>query len=666
MAYEVDYKKKSPDDEGEAKSTKDLQQTLSMVVGWVEDYLDSTRDARKLAEKCRDYYDNKQWTAEEKQTLESRGQADTVNNRIKPKVDFLLGTERQTRTDPKAFPRNYPNDEGSAAAATDALRFIKDINKLDMKKSGVFENMLIEGTGGTKTEVKINYKKEKDIIITRIHWDRMFSDPHARELDFSDALYRGEKIWMDLDDAIARFPEKEAELRQAVQNEPNSTDDTHDDKPKERWVNTERNRVCIVECWYHEGDKENDPQNYKVYHCIFTKNAFLVEPKESPYKNAHGCQEDPYDWMSAYVDRDANRYGIVAQYLGPQDEINKRRSKALHLLSTRQVRVDPAIKSHYQSLDELRKEIAKPDGVIQGAQNEIEILTTSDMAQGQFQLLMEAKQEIDSVGVNAALQGKNDANMSGRAIQAKQQGGYIELGPLFDNLRFWQHAIYTKCWNRVKQYWTKEKWVRVTDDENNVKFVGLNAPMTYGETFKQAQLQGQELPPPPPEMMDQPVVLDGQPAKTKNNVAEIDVDIIIDEIPDIVNIQQEQFAEIAKILPVLVQAKPELAQPLAEAMFESSNLRNKDKLLEKLKGGGEADPMQQQQQQMMQMQQQIQQMMVKLEMREKEADIAKTEAETAEIKAKTINTMSDADKKHFDMHVQANQSINQPTTEGMM
>jgi hypothetical protein len=50
-----------------------------MVVGWVEDYLDSTCDARKLAEKCRDYYDNKQWTSEEKQTLKKRGQADTVN-----------------------------------------------------------------------------------------------------------------------------------------------------------------------------------------------------------------------------------------------------------------------------------------------------------------------------------------------------------------------------------------------------------------------------------------------------------------------------------------------------------------------------------------------------------------------------------------------------------
>jgi hypothetical protein len=659
MAYEVDIKENSPDNKMR-KSDKDQQTLLSQLITWVEDYLDSTKDSRALSEKCRDYYDNKQWTKDERQTLKDRGQPDTVYNRIKPKVDFLLGTERQTRTDPQAFPRNFPADEESAAAATDALRFIKDKNRLDMKKSGVFENMLIEGTGGTKTEIKLNYEGEKEIVITRLHWDRIFYDPHSRELDFSDALYRGEIIWMDLEDAIARFPEKEAELREAVQNEPNSTDDTHDDKPKERWVNTKRNRVRIAECWYHEGDKENDPQNYKVYNCIFTKGAFLIEPIESPYKNSHGCQEDPYDWMSAYIDRDGNRYGIVVQYLGPQDEINKRRSKALHLLSARQVRVDPSVKQYYQSIDDLKKELAKPDGVIYGKPDEVEVLQTGDMAQAQFQLLTEAKQEIDAVGVNAALQGKSDASMSGRAIQAKQQGGYIELGPLFDNLRFWQHAIYTKCWNRIKQYWTDEKWIRVTDDENKIKFVGLNTPMTYGDVYKQAQSQGQQLPPPPPDMANMPINVAGQ-TPIKNNVAEIDVDIIIDEVPDIVNIQQEQFAEITKILPVLVQAKPELAGPLAEALFESSNLRNKDKLLEKLQGGN--DPMQQQ---MMQMQQQLQQVMAQLGIEKQKAEIEKTQAQTADIKASAINKMSDSDKKHFEMMNTVQQQNQLQPTEGMM
>ena len=41
--------------------------------------------------------------------------------------------------------------------------------------------------------------------------------------------------------------------------------------------------------------------------------------------------------QSGYVDRDNNRYGAIKDMIGPQDEINKRRSKALHLLTMRQV-----------------------------------------------------------------------------------------------------------------------------------------------------------------------------------------------------------------------------------------------------------------------------------------------------------------------------------------
>ena len=39
---------------------------------------------------------------------------------------------------------------------------------------------------------------------------------------------------------------------------------------------------------------------------------------------------------SAHTDRENNRYGMVRDLISEQDEINKRRSKALHLLSVKQ------------------------------------------------------------------------------------------------------------------------------------------------------------------------------------------------------------------------------------------------------------------------------------------------------------------------------------------
>jgi hypothetical protein len=70
------------------------------------------------------------------------------------------------------------------------------------------------------------------------------------------------------------------------------------------------------------------------------------------------------------------------------------------------------------------------------------------------------------------------------AILASQQGGMIQLGELLDNLRHLDKRAFLAVWARVRQYWTAEKWVRVTDDERNVKWLGLNL-----DPFAMAQFQ---------------------------------------------------------------------------------------------------------------------------------------------------------------------------------
>ena len=161
----------------------------------------STDTSRQESELHRDYYDNKQLTDEQIQTLESRGQPPVVDNKIKDKIDTLLGMEIEVRTDPKAFPRT-PAHEGAAEAATDAIRFVADNNFLPQIKSEVGGNLFIEGTGSSA--VTINRKG--NVEIKHIMWDRHFFDPHSRKKDFSDAKYEGEAIWMDLDDAKRKYP----------------------------------------------------------------------------------------------------------------------------------------------------------------------------------------------------------------------------------------------------------------------------------------------------------------------------------------------------------------------------------------------------------------------------------------------------------------------------
>lgn len=554
--------------------------TLTKAIQWFQDADETTLDSRELAEKCRDYYDHKQWTESEAATLKKRKQPIITRNRIKPKVDFLKGTEEATRTDPKAYPRN-PQDDESAQAATDGIRFVCDQTKFPQIRSSVFENLTIEGVGGCEVYAKKNIKGEVDVSIRHFQWDRIFYDPHSRDKDFADALYKGGVLWMDYEEAKSQYPDAHEALATVIANEGSSTSQTFDDTPRLRWADSQRKRVRIV------------MMEFKTdgvwYRCEFTKSGWLSEPTESPYKDENGLPEPSLIFQSAHVDRDGNRYGWVKSWLDIQDEINKRASKHLHLVSVRQTFANMGAGGDAKKL---KAELAKPDGHLEFTSGEygkdFGVIPTMDMASAQFTLLQEAKNEIDAIGVHAALAGADPRQMSGKAIGKLQQGSTTEIKPLYTCLAQFNVNVYRAVWNRIKQFWTAEKWIRVTDDENNLKWVGLNQPVTVGDLL--AEENGGQL---PPEVQGDPRL--SMVVKTKNAVAEMDVDIVVEDVPDMVNVMQEQFDALTQLFPAI----PDPMKPAAlEMLIQSSAIRNKDAFIEKLQGAmtpqGQPNPIQQQ------------------------------------------------------------------------
>lgn len=607
---------------------------LTKVCRYYEEWCDATRVGREESERDRDYYDGKQLTDTEIATLKKRGQPTIIINRTKPKIDFLLGMERQMRTDPKAAPRT-PQDEGTANAATDSIRYVCDDQNFSQTRSFVFENEIIEGYGGCIVEIKPNL----DVLVNRIPWDRIFSDAHSRERDFSDAKIKGIVVWMDMDDAMDLYKDKVAILE--VYNSNPGFFDTYADKPKHLWYDSKRKRVRICEAYYRESGVWR--------HCVYTKAGFLVDPKDSQYVDEDEVPTCPIELVSANVDRENNRYGVVRQLIGPQDEINKRRSKALHLLTMRQTKGE---RGAVDDVAKMKREMAKPDGHVEVTPGMLfEVMNNNDQAQGQLELLQEAKNEIDAIGANAALAGKDTRDQSGRALQARQQGGLTELGPVFDALRMWQRAVYKQIWNRIKQYWTSEKWVRITDDEQNIKFVGLNQPVTMGEQLiEQAKAQG--APPDQLQMMVQQLSQDPQaqqPAGMKNDVRQMDVDIILEDVPDVVNLQSEQF----ELLSQMYQANPQVVP--FKAVIQASSLRNKSAIIDELNKNAE------QQAQMQQAQQQQ-------GMAAAQANTQKTQSETQKNVADAANKEQETTLKRMEAvlmamhaHMQINAPLGQPT-----
>ena len=539
--------------------------TANELVDMFESSEDASYEARQLAERDRDYVDNVQLTAEEKAALRKRRQPEVIINRIKRKVDFLKGYEMGQRVDPRALPRT-PRHEQDAEGVEQALRYVADDQRFDHKRSQVWDNLLVEGAGGYRVGVK-ETRYGIDITIDRVPWDRMFYDPHSSEPDFSDARYVGLVKWMDYDEAVRIYGDSK-EARDALGDTltQSSISDTFDDKPRWKvWADKKRRRVRVCQIWLMRGDQ--------WWFAEYTKGGILREG-ESPYVTDKDESDCELIFGSAYVNRDNDRYGIVREMIGPQDEINKRRSKALHLLNVNQTTLE---RGAVDDVERYRREAARPDGVMEvntGFFDKVRNDTRLDLAQAQMNLLQEAKNEIDMMAGNIALQGNalQKSAASGKAIIASQQGGAMEIAPIMDALRDLDIRVYRAVWYRIRQYWTAEKWVRVTDDERNIKWLGLNVDP------QRMQMAAQKDP-----------TLEKRIAGVVGSVAQLDCDIIIDDAPDGLTPQLEQFQSLVELKKM--DANGEL--PFRAIVMAMPNLKNKEQVLAAMDEGKQPSPQQQ-------------------------------------------------------------------------
>lgn len=591
---------------------------LESLVQQFEEAESSSQEAHQLAERSRDYYDGKQLTDAETEALRKRGQPPIVINRIRRKIDWLRGLEAQSRTDPRAFPRTPQHQQG-AEAATDAIMFVCDREQFQRKKAAAWGSVLIEGYGGLEVVHEPTEDGDADVKINYYSWDRLFHDPHSMEPDFSDARYLGAVIWNDADALIKDYPDYEDEINASVGYSGAQASDTYEDKPYwQVWSDPKRRRVRCVLQWYLDGDE------WKFAKYV---RGGILDEGESPYLDEKGKTTCPLIMQSAYVDRYGNRYGVVRDMLDPQDEINKRRSKLLHQLNSRQTM---GIKGAV-SVMAMKAALSRADGhveidpAIMDAAREMgmrpfDLIQNQDQTAGQFNLLQEAKVEIDMMGANSGLAGKDESGgtASGRAIIAKQQGGLIEIAPLSDGLSDFTNRVYRAIWNRIRQYWQAEKWVRVTDDERNVRFVGLNRPVTLGEYLgtldqEQAAMIAQQL-----------ALVPGDPrlnevVDVENPVEEIDIDITIDEVPTSMTLESETFEQVINLATSMPgSVPPEILIELAPGIKRDV----KDKLLEHMEVQKQAEAQAQQaQQEAMQGQSQMQGQIEQI-------NAAKTQAET--------------------------------------
>jgi hypothetical protein len=488
------------------------------------DYLFSKDEEIEEQKDSRRYYHGAQLTADQLRVLKARHQPVQIWNRVGRKINGIVGLVERMRCDPKAEGKN-PKSEAGAQVATESVRSVLDGSQF--KNSTNYWCLLqtaIDGIGGVQLVLKKGDKGDPDVGVHWVIGDEYFYDPRSYRFDFKDVRFEGIAKWMDIEAAVEIFPSKREELEGLFAGDSDMT--TNPDRDI-KWFISSSKRIRMVEHWY---------KNRGKWCWAFYVANVLLEQGISPYFDETGESTSSFEMFCAAIDQDGDRYSFVRTFKGPQDALNQGKSKTLALANSRRIEAE---KGAVDDVEAARREVARHDGYLEKNPNkEFKVIDTHPDIATFSAFTDDAKAELDGYANSniAAMSGVGLTNLSARALELLRQPGMAELGPFVLAHRMFKLNLYRKIWNTVQRHWTAERFIRVNSNEKLAQFIQIN-----GLDVDQW----------------------GRPAIV-NAVGQLDVDIALDEGPDIMSMMQETYDTLKGYPPgtippqVLIEMNPNM------------------------------------------------------------------------------------------------------------
>jgi hypothetical protein len=154
-----------------------------------------------------------QWSSQDKLALKKKKRACLTINELQPKVDALVGFQRQNRTDI----RFSPVEEGDATIAEILNRLVKNITEqsnYEYEESMAFEDEVIGGRGNIYPYIDHESNIEGDIRLEKFNWQDVVYGPHDK-LDGADCEYVVKQKWLSKAHITKLYPNKKDELEES-------------------------------------------------------------------------------------------------------------------------------------------------------------------------------------------------------------------------------------------------------------------------------------------------------------------------------------------------------------------------------------------------------------------------------------------------------------------
>lgn len=616
----------------------DVQERHEKRKGWFLAEASRQSVNRSMMARCERFYDGDQYEYEDAERLRERGQPVVVYNEVKPTIDWLIGTERKTRVD-FFVSADEPGQEADedARLKSKLMKYLDQTNRATFERSFAAEDAFKAGIGWIEVGLRGD-KSGPPVYIGAESWRNILWDSMATKRDLSDARYLFRIKVVDLDVAIALFPDKKEQLESCAQTGDDaevlrnwlgtgliagldafsSTDDKLDyltAKPVDMF--NMRERVLLLECWSREPfhNKEPgpygiaDPVSWRIMCSIMTEKDTLIE-SWSPFKHDHF----PFIPVWAYRNRRTGLpYSPITQLMGPQEALNHRMSRSLYEASANQLMMEEdAFNPEVMDVEELRAELDDPHGTAifaRGALAGQKVRDRDNKGTAQFMLQL-GQYDVQTIrqmsGVTGENRGLDTNSQSGKAVLAKQEQGGLVTMELFDNLLFARQMEGEMVLSLAEQFMTQPMTIRIAGEAGKQEYNQINQPGVDGEYL--------------------------------NDITKRKAHFSVGEQAWKQSFAEAAFESLMQVMTQLASAAPQVVIGMLDVVFEMHpNLPRKEAILKRIRAvnGQTADDgkMTPEQQQAQQQQQAMAKAQFDAQMAQLQADIRKAQAQGEKLEA---------------------------------
>jgi len=472
-----------------------------------------------MAKKCDEFYRGEQWDDDDVTMLEAEGRPALTINTILPTINTILGEQSTRRADVKFKPRRG-TEQNVADVLTKVYMQISDNNKLDWVEQQVFsDGLIMDGRGYFDVRMDFSDHVEGEIRITAKDPLDILIDPDAKDYNPKTWNEVFESKWMTLDEIAETYGEKKAEQLRFIAENGNSygrdsveyeeqrygdldpeddvfgaygstSDEDYRNIRALRVIERQHKRMARVLCFVDPdtGDSRESPDAWSEAKAKkFAKQYGLniVSKMKRKVRWTVTCDKvvlhddfSPYNEFTivpffAYFRR-GNPFGVIRNLISPQEQLNKIASQELHIVNTT---ANSGWMVESGSLvgmtpDDLEEHGAETGLVLeyQRGTNPPQKIQPNSIPTGLDRISQKAAFNIKAIsGINDSMLGSDSAEVSGVAIQAKQNRGAIMIQVPLDNLQKARQYLAEKVLNLIQTFYTEKRILQVTDESDPLK-----------------------------------------------------------------------------------------------------------------------------------------------------------------------------------------------------